>query len=843
MYAGFKKRDRISIGCGLLGLILLQAAAGQDSITDGSSAVFQFDIPRQPLIEALRTFTATTGVQVIVPQGDVRQTTSQPVGGSLTADAAINTLVADTGFQTSPIVDGTLSLSLMQGAEPQRPLPSRVDEIVVFGTKQDLTLQETQTSVELYTEQMMEERAFVSLDDILLRTPNVSAINAQTSFSIRGIGQSGVGFAGTGLTANVYVDGAPLTVNAQNGAQSLWDVGQVEVLRGPQSTVQGRNALAGALVMQTSDPTYDWEFRLRGQAASQETGRGSAVVSGPIVDQQLAFRLVVDYQTYDAGVVEVLTDTPQEFQDSYTYRGKLLFEPDALPGFRAELKLERVETDFGEFNTRFAPVPFDDPAIDDFDPYGNETYTRVRLEDSLTDIANLELRQAIGDHWTGIGQVTFEDQTRDQLFCGTAAGSCSLVGGPTTTEQYSAELRAAFDYDRIDGWIGAYYFDSDIERVLDISLPAAATGFPATPPDAVINARTVQAERIENYALFADVTFELNERWSVNIGARYDREDFFDSGQQGSVSSDPPDCTLDSPFGVIPCGAILPVASDPATPAEFSAFLPRGGLIYAFNEDRTLSFSIQRGYRAGGAELVAIEGADELVPIAFEPEFVTNYELAFRSQFLDRKLTLNANLFYLDWEDQQVTIPGPSGNPLAQDAFVDNVGESTVYGMEMSLNAQVSDEFELFAGLGLLESEFTEFPFAPLDPSGEFTDLSGNAFPAAPNVSASFGANYRHPSGFFANFNASYQGERESDVTNLAINKVDSYILANARVGFEFERVNVYAFANNLFDERFATRLEFAGINPSTGGLDVRPNARYQINEPQIVGLSVEIAY
>lgn len=852
---------RLTMRTGLRGLLtassfgVLAAMAVPVYAQTGPTMEVAFDAG--PLDETLVEIGETYQVTVIAPDTLTNGKSSSALSGALTVRQALNSALKGSGLDVTQSASGAYIIAAQSDSdapasrveevsEPiaeQDPEPLVADAIIVTGTKQNLTLQETQTSVELYTQERIEESVFNNINDILIRTPNVTTVNSTSGFSIRGVAQTGVGFAGTGLTSSSYVDNAPLSANAQQGVQSLWDVGQVEILRGPQSTIQGRNALAGAVIIQTNDPTYEWEFRGRAQFASEDTERYSAVVSGPIIEDQLAFRIAIDDQTFDAGVTEVISGLPQEFEDAATYRAKLLFEPDFLPGFRAELKAERVETDFGEFNTRFAPVAFTDPSFSDFDPFGDETFSRVRLENSEADFIGLEVSQDVGPNWTLIGIANYEDQTRVTDFCDTRTGSCQFITSPSFTEQYSAELRAAFNYERFNGWIGAYYFDQEVVRVQDFTLPLSFAPFPATPADSTLTSTTVDGEEVENFAIFGDVTFDLNQKWTLNLGARYDREDFVDFGSRGTVSSEPENCTVDAPFGTVPCTALLPVSSEPALPADFEAFLPRATLTYHFSEDRSLSASIQRGYRAGGADLVSNPSTGELTAIPFDPEYVTNYELAYRSEFNDGRFVLNANVFYLDWTDQQVTIPGPSGNPLAQDAFTDNVGASEVLGAEISLFNQMTEELQVFGAVGLLDTEFTEFPFAPLDPTGQFTDLSGNEFPQAPNVSLSAGFNYVRASGLYTNWNASYQSERASDVTNLAENEADAFTLVNARLGYEFDRFNVYLFANNLIDERFNTRVELTGINPSTGGLDVRPNGRFVVNDPRTIGISLEAKF
>ncbi|MEM9530891.1 MAG: TonB-dependent receptor [Pseudomonadota bacterium] len=827
----------LRLGAALLTLLSTGLTAAE------SVEQFDFDLQAQPLAQALEAFAQTTRRQVIANSSDLAGLRSPALSGRYSAPAALSVLLADAPLKVTSIngIDFSLKGATNDPPTTTPPMPTaELDEIVVYGTKQNRDLQQTQTSVALYTPQRFDEEVLFSLDDILLRTANVSASNVQTSFALRGINQGGVGNAGTGRTANVYVDGAPLSFDAQQGVQSLWDVEQVEVHLGPQSTVQGRNALAGAIVMQTKDPTYDWEFLARGQVASEETRRGSFAVGGPLVDNQLAFRLAYDNQTYDAEVVEVISGIPQEFQDSELIRGKLLFEPAALPDLRVELIAESVVTDFGEFNTRFAPVAFDDPAFSDYDPFGTTTFTRVRLEQADTQRYIADITYDLTPSWDLIALLTYEDNTRTIQFGTPVGNEVSLINTPTEFETYSAELRAAFSFDRLSGWIGAYYFEDERFNALSFSIPLVSVGIPADPPNSVAMFETLNVQQTDNQALFAELNYDFNETWSVTLGARYDEEEFFNSGDQGSVTIEPANCVAAIPnLPPLPCGVLFAQPEGTPIPADFEAFLPRGTLTYRFDEDRSLSFSVQRGYRAGGASqrVVPGEGISEI--IAFDPEFVTNYEVAFRSRWLDGRLTANANAFYMDWEDQQVSILGPSG--AAQDVFVDNAGESKLYGLEFNLEFAVSSQLRMFTSLGLLDTEFTDFAFALVP--GEFENLAGNEFPTAPGVTAAAGFSYESDAGFYSSLSASYRGSQQSDVTNLAVNEVGSATLVNGRVGYRGKGWNVYAFANNLLDERFSTSKVFANVNTGTGAVVTQPNARFQVNEPRIVGVGVEFRY
>ena len=157
------------------------------------------------------------------------------------------------------------------------------------------------------------------------------------------------------------------------------------------------------------------------------------------------------------------------------------------------------------------------------------------------------------------------------------------------------------------------------------------------------------------------------------------------------------------------------------------------------------------------------------------------------------------------------------------------------------MNFRPQDNLSFFGTLGLLQSEFTDFPFAFVP--GEFENLEGREFPAAPNVTASGGFNYEHQSGFYISGSGSYTGETFSDVANLDATRNEDYFLVNARAGYRTGPVDVYVFANNLFDEEFVTRRDFAAGNTGTVGIDVRPNARFLISHPRIAGLGVQARF
>lgn len=718
--------------------------------------------------------------------------------------------------------------------------------IIVTGTKRAQSLQKEEASVAVITEKTIEDQALFDLRDALLRTANVSTLGGDgiNNLSIRGIQLTGIGFTGSGATANVYVDGAPSSFDANQGASNLWDVKQVEILRGPQSTVQGRNALAGAIIINTADPEYDFGVRARGIVATENTYQLSGMVTGPIVADQIAFRIAADYREQDFGVTNAINGENSIFLESLTLRGKLLVEPEFAEGLSIKLTGSYADTKFGQFGQVSAPVPVTDPAFADFDIFGDQTFDprgRQESNEVIRLIANVDYR--LSDTWTVYAIGTYEDVDRFSAF-----GDAGFFDNPSVT--YSGELRAAFDYGDISGWIGGYYFDNDDSSDGVFITPLSILGLPVDPPNSIVNLAIQQQSVTENYAVFGDLTWEISDKWSVNLGARYDWEDFADIGIQGSVAVDPPTCTV-APFvpgiGGLPCSLIIPVTNEPPRGASFEAFLPRGSVTYNFDEDRSIALSVARGYRAGGSFLFNVPGAAPEIR-EFGPEFLTNYELAFRSQWWDGRITLNANVFYSTWDDQQVSIPDPSGALFS--TLTTNDGQSELYGMEVDFSVEIIPELTVFTTLGLLHTEFTDFPFAqdvdgnPLNPANpEFANLAGNSFTAAPEVNISMGFAYNDDSGFFVNGNGSFASEQFSDVTNLPDNESKPYFLVNGRIGYRADNFEVAIFANNLFNERVITRQGRFTVDASTGVPTANNPPFFVVNDPRVIGASVGINF
>ncbi|MEM6908483.1 MAG: TonB-dependent receptor [Pseudomonadota bacterium] len=783
-------------------------------------------------------------------------------------------------------------------------------EIIVRGTKLGDSIQDTEASVEVFTSERLDRERIIDVGQILTRTPNVNSRGgAAGSFSIRGIGRNGAG-AGQGVTSNIYIDGAPLAANGLGrGPTTLWDTAQVEVLRGPQSSVQGRNALAGALVITTNDPTFDWEGKARLSYESFDTVQAAAAFGGPIIADQVAFRVAVDYQESDGFITNTIVNRSADRRESLLVRGKLLFEPEFLPNLSTKVIVDYSESDLGE-SRPIVSLNFGvtDPRFRDFDPLDYEGSGRFPNNDNqgLRIISDSTLR--LTDNWDARALLTYEDSSTDRLF-----GDPDFInefGGITFNqfdeEVYSAELRFEFDYDNVRGLFGGYYFQEESILNRDIQaelLPSLLSVVPAplqpltslNPSDSLVSLRDGNTTETENFAFFGQLEYDFSPQWTLSLGFRYDNERFAIPDEFTQTTVLPENCVATLPAVILnpavpdptittslPCTTLVAAFQPPEVPLladverEFDAFLPRAALTYNITPDNAVFVSFQRGYRAGGSETFFAPNVGGIGLIrdvnVYDPEFLDTIEIGTRNEFMNGRLTFNANIFYSKYTDQQIRLPGE--NPAdAADDVTSNAGETTLFGAELYAEFEVTPEFDIFATVGLLEAEFDDFPFAvdedgnPLNPDlPQLANFGGNEVPGSPDISFTIGGNWSDDSGFFVNAALAYTGAYFDSEANLVgedfrgafeeagldgdfastfTTLIDDRTDLNARIGYEGDNFSVYAFGSNLLNEEQVTNT-FGLARPSqtTGELVLNTGEQVlTVNRPRTVGIGFDARF
>jgi len=720
------------------------------------------------------------------------------------------------------------------------------EEIMVTGQKITRTLQETPTSIAVFNAAKMEQQELGNLTETLYEAANVHT--TRNSFNIRGIDGFNVSGAGDSALASVYIDNSALPRRLIANGVSTWDISQVEVLRGPQSTLQGRNSLAGAIVMTSQAPTYEWQGKYRLEVGQHGQREAAVAFGGALIEDELAFRFSAENQDFDGFFYNPVREENSDFREDELYRLKLLYQPQGLPDFSAQFNYTRAETTRGPYDV--------DIPLDGTSPFDHQIVTNNDPQTLIyqTDLFALDMSYVLNENWDLTSITTYA--TVDTHWKDYDDDNGPLAGGTRFYNEdgktISQELRLTFDYDKLTGIIGAYYFDqelpSDFGGITRVSLESsglnteflqaalrvdeATANFILTqyePIDpAILDQDSSLDQSVKTTALFADATYNINDKWDVFAGIRWDREKSDNEDKASfvlvNISDLPNPSNYPSPLNQVIAGLNTQLLNNvtnaskdkPLVDASFNEIIPRIGVSYHINEDITTSFSVQRGYRSGGVGANTANGN----VYQFDPEFTTNYEWSLRSIWLDGDLLVNANVFYTDWKDQQVTVQ-LSTNTF--DSEVRNAGKSEVKGFELEANYRLTDEWEFNASVGLADTEFKEFEIRipTINENGEagediIRDLSGRRFPDAPEWTANTGFTYQGNNGIFANLSLNYADSSPADVNpfdrgldqndpNFDLYN-DSRTLVNGRIGYEWEEMGIYLVGKNILDKEYIDR-------------------------------------
>lgn len=642
--------------------------------------------------------------------------------------------------------------------------PMSADTIIVSGERIDRTIFETSSSVSVTTSETLDQFAGPdTLSRIFQQTANVTDSGAgnQTP-TIRGTNTSGIltslesFFGGSQPRTTVQVDGRQLTFNEfVYSGESVWDIERVEIFRGPQTTTQGRNAISGAIFIQTANPNYDeFEGRIRGIYGTGDTRQLSGVVSGPLVGDQVAIRLSADYREQETYVIPlgVTEDIGVDIRhvETLNLRAKLGIRPEALPGLEALFTYTLADT--ARPQTDSVDAPFEN--LERFNPQFSVFETR-----SNAGIA--KLRYDVGDGVKITNTTTYTDVGVERIV---AVGAGNAV---IDSDEFTNEFLISLDVDNgPSGFFGSYYSDLRSDETLDLS------GFG-------IGSGTFSDER-KSFGLFAEGSVPLAASLTATAGIRYqhdsqDRDGGFDG--------------------------IIPVDFD----NSFDAVLPKFELAYQASDNVRFGVSAKRGYNAGGFTFNFDTFATEL----FSEETLWNYEVFLRTKALNGRLTANANVFYTDFKNLQIATLVELGPNFFANVF-SNVPEARSIGAELDLRFKASNTLMLQGGVGITDTKLQSNSTA-----GAL--IEGNEFERAPGITAVGGAVWEPIYGFSLSAFGRYSDGYFSDDANLAANRVGSYFVADFQASYEWQGARIFVDLTNAFDNAYPLSIFDNGAAASVG--------------------------
>lgn len=664
-----------------------------------------------------------------------------------------------------------LVLAVVPGVEStEKPETSEETvRITVTAEKTPEDIQDVPISLTAISEQEIEDADITSLDAIARNTPNFSFFpGGSRSFSLYSVrGLSNSSFIANRDPIDFYVDGVPYGFTAFVDVD-LPDLERVEVLRGPQSVLYGRNSLAGVVNLITRKPTNEFEFSGTASYGNFNDLDLSASISGPLIEDNLFFRLSGSYGSRDSYVrTPVLDDDEVEDYSGGTGRAQLLWTPsDAW-----EIALNASFDDYHE-GAENAILASSEPFVSEQNVAGFNELTvnaqSLRIAYTHPDFraTSITARRYSFNSFGGDGDLT-------------AADSIVRNVDEVSANIFSQELRLQSPEasERFEWLLGAYYESSQFN--------SRNNGFRFGPDAATLQALPFSEgtlnffnSKVYNdiFAVFGQVSYRPIDALTLTTGLRYEST----SGTLESFER-----TLRIPG--LPDLTVLSL-SDIEQNGE--ALLPRFIVEYRFTPNLMAYGSISRGYRPPGANF----GPDSEETATYEAERSWNYEVGLKSSWLDDRLAVNLAIFHNPVENFQVLL----SDELIGGTFTDNADVS-ITGFELEARARPVTGLDIIAGFGFTDAEFTDFR----NPTTG-VDASGNQLTYAPSFSYNLAVQYRSSMGIFGRVELQGLGETFFDDANTI--KQDPYAIVNARLGYETEGFGLYLFANNLFDTEYVTQ-------------------------------------
>ena len=585
----------------------------------------------------------------------------------------------------------------------EKALPA-LESITVTAQRRDEEIQDVPIAITALDEAFLVRRDVQTIEDLGAFVPNLYTTNSvnygAAPISIRGIGgANGGGNFFNDEPVAVYFDEMYIG-RLSFSTSDLVDVESIQVLRGPQGSLFGRNATAGALLVQPARPTAEPEGYLRLRLATHGERRMLGAFSGPLTDHLLA-RVAFGRTDVDGWGKNTFTGEDVNGSQDQTIRLSLAWQPSTE--VTAELMLERSDQDANPATINVAPVAPGQPSSpfirrDDLDgaldaaefsfdePSDNETDATNAVFTVSWELGDATLTAISGYRDYGLRGRQDSDSTRFTLFNNS---------GTIASRQFSQELRLSGNADdRLVWTVGAYYYEEDTDVVFDINnfqgLFGAGTG-----------ARFDARQQLDSRAVFADARYAFTDRLSLTLGGRFSSEEKrFTNWQTVSTLRE---STLPIDLGPFPSGAIVPAGTvfvDPpvfASTADFDNFSPRAVLEYRLLPDALTYASYSEGFKSGGFNSFGLSPA-------FEEEQVQAFEIGVKSTLLQKRLRLNVAAFTYDYTNLQVRLPVPTGG-----VTIDNAGEAGAWGLELEGSLLVGDRLRLDGNISWLDTELEAF--------------------------------------------------------------------------------------------------------------------------------------
>lgn len=762
----------------------------------------------------------------------------------------------DPAFAAENAADETAAADTVAGEGPQAAYGN---EIVVTARRRSETAQDVPIAISVVGGDQIDSTGSFNVGRLQQLAPTLQFYTSNprnSAVNIRGIGAP-FGLTNDGIEQGVgiYVDDVYYS-RVASATFDFLDVAQIEVLRGPQGTLYGKNTTAGAINITTNQPTFDFEGKAELSIGDLNFKQAKAAISGPLSDR-LAARIAVSATSRRGTIYNVTTDRWIQSQDNIGLRGQLLWKPTdtlsvTLVGDWNKQDAVCCGSVFVRTGATQRPLARQYAALAAAQGY---TVPSTNPFDRLTDLdANLNAGNEIGGvalraKWdVGPGTLTSITAWRywdwqpenDRDFTGLPIVTKSQ--NPSQQNQYTQELRYNVSGDRFDFVLGGFAFHQRIDTQGTEAHGAASSRWTLNPASALANdptvldgltARNTQYLKNTSLALFGQLSWKITDRLTVQPGARinYDKKEGYYQRLVFAGDGSPVTRALYDPVSVARLGVFAPQEYAPSfSDWNFSYDLTatykaaRGVLVYA---------TYARTFKSGGINQNGVPtdaaGNPLLGAATIKPEAVDHYEAGLKTDYWNGKGTVNLAVFRTDIGDYQANVNNGQFGVLR--GYLANADKVRTQGIEADVAIRPSERFNAYVNGAYTDAKYRRFVDAPCPPelsgganSPANCDISGARLPGVSKWALSFGAEANVPASLFGQegqvylgYDGSYRSNFSSNASPSIYTWVDGYSLSNIRVGFRAERrLDVFAWVRNAFDRDYIDQL-FVG--PGNTGL------------------------
>jgi iron complex outermembrane recepter protein len=719
----------------------------------------------------------------------------------------------------------------------------QLEEVVVTSTYREQSLQDIPIAVTALSGDLMAKEDIFDLTGISINTPNFSFTEfapGQTIPVMRGIGSADDG-AGLDNSIAIFLDGVYIGRGAGNNFE-MFDLERVEVVRGPQGTLFGRNAIGGAVLVKTSKPSEEFEGKVALTAGNYGTFRAQGFVSGPL-SESVRGKLVASTRQHDGYVDNVVLGTELQDEDNVSVRGQLLWVGDSSEWLLSADYAEDDRADMGR-----TPIVDKAPLQAIMAQNGLPGGARANPRKNASPYDGYSQREMGGVSLTGDLQFEYGSLTSVTAFrsvdtswqmtsIGAGVGGLGLPFDEVvddieeSVETFSQEFRWTSNIEGpLSYTAGVFFFYEDTDRTEVFRTTVAGDYDDPTAPFRITNVGSQAilgndyaqtANETTSFAVFAQGDYALTDKLTVTAGIRFTRDEkdyTATSVNCGMVAAGDPSLAGTKFENWAGCGGVgasgLRIIAETfeVTPSDsWSDVSPKLSVQYAMTDTTMVYASWAKGFKSGG--FAGSQGVEAVASEPVDQETAYNYELGIKSDITD-SLRVNATAFYMDYEDLQVVRFGPVPGSEFGTFVTTNLGSADIKGFELESTLYVTDSFKLEGFLAYLDSEGKDLII-------NGGDYSGQQLVGAPELSYALRASYDQSMSFgdiSASVTFSHEDEALRDYVDDRI-KVDERDLVDARFAWTSTdgAIELALWGKNLTEEDYISHMYVIG----PGGIGV----------------------